>query len=46
MKVSIINGFFLSKNKLTVDESLEDNVIKIHNYNQMDVNYEWVEKTD
>ena len=46
MKVTIINGFFLSRNKLTVDGSLEDNEIKIHNYNQLDVTYELVEKTE
>ena len=38
--VKIINGFFLSRNKITVDQNFDDNIVKIHNFNEIDVEYE------
>jgi len=30
----------LSRNKITVDQNFDDNIIKIHNFNEIDVEYE------
>lgn len=46
MKVEIIKGYHLSRKKITVDQSFDDNVVKIHNFNNMEVIYQWLLSKD